>query len=202
MKLMTIENVGRVGCGIRVIHTSTNVSYRTIFKERGDCSAKILKTNLIGSTSCALIRREALDKCGVFDETMPARQDYDLWIRICQKYNVDFVESVQLDYYVYDEKGKGQQISKNLRRYLKAHKILTSKYDSLYKQLGPNEQRKVKACQFLDIARRAVEVGDRKTAKKYGKKSWRVKHTKAALYYLCFSWIPYNLLVRLKSAIS
>lgn len=202
MQILIKENVGLVGCGIRVIHTSKGISYRTIFKERGDCSTKILKTNIVGSTSCVLIRKEAIDTCGLFDEDMPARQDYDLWIRICQKYKIDFVESVQLDYFVYDEKGKGQQISKSLSKYLTAHQILTSKYDYLYKQLGINEQITIKANRFLDIAHRAVEVGDRKTAREYGRKSWNVKHTKAALYYLFFNWIPYGFLVRLKAVIS
>lgn len=43
----------------------------------GDC---------IGSTSQAVVRRECFDVCGYFDEHFRARQDYDRWLSITQKY--------------------------------------------------------------------------------------------------------------------
>jgi glycosyltransferase involved in cell wall biosynthesis len=40
----------------------------------------------IGTTSQAVVRREAFRRCGMFDEKQPARQDYEMWIRISRKY--------------------------------------------------------------------------------------------------------------------
>ena len=37
-------------------------------------------------TSSALIRAEVFDKCGVFDESLPYSEDWDLWLRISQEY--------------------------------------------------------------------------------------------------------------------
>ncbi|SEK28255.1 glycosyltransferase family 2 protein [Nitrosovibrio tenuis] len=37
-------------------------------------------------TSSALIRAEVFDKCGVFDESLPYSEDWDLWLRISREY--------------------------------------------------------------------------------------------------------------------
>ena len=38
-------------------------------------------------TSAALIRAEVFDKCGVFDESLPYSEDWDLWLRISREYS-------------------------------------------------------------------------------------------------------------------
>lgn len=38
--------------------------------------------------STVLIRRNLFDECGMFDETLPACEDYDLWLRITSRYPV------------------------------------------------------------------------------------------------------------------
>jgi hypothetical protein len=37
-------------------------------------------------TSAALIRAEVFDKCGVFNESLPYSEDWDLWLRISREY--------------------------------------------------------------------------------------------------------------------
>ena len=44
------------------------------------------------SPSAALIRRDLFDEVGLFDETLPACEDYDLWLRICSRYAVDYID--------------------------------------------------------------------------------------------------------------
>jgi glycosyltransferase involved in cell wall biosynthesis len=44
------------------------------------------------SPSSVVLRRWIFDKIGLFDETLPACEDYDLWLRIAQKYSVIFLE--------------------------------------------------------------------------------------------------------------
>lgn len=200
MKVMQKNNrLGIVGCAIRVINVSLQKNYTTIFKKHGDLSKIILYDNYIGSTSCALVKREALDKCGTFDESLPASQDHDLWIRICQNYEVEFVETVQMDYYVYDGEEKNRQISKNLQKFIQAYDIMRNKYDYLYHALPKEEYRKLLATHENSIAKRAYEVGDRKSAVKYGQKSWKEKKNVRAGYFVLFSWIPRKLLITLRS---
>lgn len=43
------------------------------------------------SPSSVLVRRELLLKLGMFDTELPACEDYDLWLRICSQYNVDYL---------------------------------------------------------------------------------------------------------------
>jgi glycosyltransferase involved in cell wall biosynthesis len=43
------------------------------------------------SPSAALIHRSVFDDYGLFDEQLPACEDYDLWLRICASEAVDFV---------------------------------------------------------------------------------------------------------------
>ena len=47
-----------------------------------------------------MIRKYVLDKSGMFDIDLPAKQDYDLWIRICQSYKVGVVPKPLVLYYI------------------------------------------------------------------------------------------------------
>lgn len=44
------------------------------------------------SPSSVLLRRSLLDEVGGFDEALPACEDYDLWLRICSRYPVLYVD--------------------------------------------------------------------------------------------------------------
>ena len=45
------------------------------------------------SPSASLIRRDLFDSIGLFDETLPACEDYDLWLRICAIHSVLYVDT-------------------------------------------------------------------------------------------------------------
>lgn len=44
------------------------------------------------SPSAALIHRSLFEKIGLFDENLPACEDYDLWLRICSRYPVLYID--------------------------------------------------------------------------------------------------------------
>ncbi len=48
------------------------------------------------SPSSILIHRSVFDDIGYFDETLPACEDYDLWLRITAKYPVLYIEDPQI----------------------------------------------------------------------------------------------------------
>jgi glycosyltransferase involved in cell wall biosynthesis len=58
---------------------------------RGDLHAALMSFNPVGGTSVVLIRRECLEEVGGFDETLTSFQDYDLWIRLAERYEFDFL---------------------------------------------------------------------------------------------------------------
>ncbi len=44
------------------------------------------------SPSAAVIRRSTLLELGLFDESLPACEDYDLWLRLCHRYPVHYID--------------------------------------------------------------------------------------------------------------
>ena len=44
------------------------------------------------SPSSTMIKKELFDKVGLFDEKLPACEDYDMWLRICGEYPVLFLD--------------------------------------------------------------------------------------------------------------
>lgn len=43
------------------------------------------------SPSSALIKKSLLNEAGLFDEQLPACEDYDMWLKICARYPVDYL---------------------------------------------------------------------------------------------------------------
>ncbi|MBW1709221.1 MAG: glycosyltransferase [Deltaproteobacteria bacterium] len=60
-------------------------------KPSGDIFERSLELCLV-SPSAVMIKRELFDRVGVFDETMPACEDYDLWLRIASRYPVYMID--------------------------------------------------------------------------------------------------------------
>jgi len=60
-------------------------------KPSGDIFAQSLKLCLVSPSSVAL-KRSLLDKIGLFDEGLPAAEDYDMWLRISCRYPVHLIE--------------------------------------------------------------------------------------------------------------
>ncbi|MCP4331263.1 MAG: glycosyltransferase [Gammaproteobacteria bacterium] len=44
------------------------------------------------SPSASVLRKSTLQTLGQFDETLPACEDYDLWLRLCHRFPVHFIE--------------------------------------------------------------------------------------------------------------
>jgi len=55
---------------------------KQIPNRRGDLAKELQLENCIGSTSSVLVKRECLNEAGLFDESLPCSQDYDLWLRL------------------------------------------------------------------------------------------------------------------------
>jgi len=102
---------------------------------RGDILKNLLVKNYIGYTSIPLIKKECFTKAGLFDEQLPGSQDWDMWIRIAQYYEVDFVNDILV--YVYPQR---DGIMKNNAGAIMAHKRILKKYEELVKAL-PRKMR-------------------------------------------------------------
>lgn len=63
-------------------------------RESSDLSRVLLTDNVIGGTSVGMVRRRALDAIGGFDDSLPASQEMDLWLRLCQRFPAGAVPDV------------------------------------------------------------------------------------------------------------
>ena len=60
-------------------------------KPQGYCFPQLLERCLI-SPSAVVIHRDVFEEVGLFDESLPACEDYDLWLRIGCRYPIGLVE--------------------------------------------------------------------------------------------------------------
>jgi len=67
---------------------------------KGDVFATLLVRDFVESGSNPLIRAEALAEVGGFDESLPAVEDWDMWLRLAARYEFVCVPSPQILYRV------------------------------------------------------------------------------------------------------
>ena len=67
-------------------------------KVNGDAFSQLLVTNFLENGSNPLIRKKALEKVGGFDESLPAAEDKDMWLRLAADYEFICVEKPQILY--------------------------------------------------------------------------------------------------------
>ncbi len=87
--------VGFVYCGYRLIDEDGQPSERRVIAPtlRGEVlAALLLGGNLIsGSGSAVVARRSLIERAGGFDESLTFAEDWDLWLRLAELSEVDFV---------------------------------------------------------------------------------------------------------------
>ena len=109
----------------------------------GDASKHILKQNFIKDP---LIKREIFKEIGIFDENFVSCQDWDLWIRICQKYYVYTLNFPLIKDYIH-----GNQISTKLENILQGHQRIYKKYLNLYLNDMQNSLKLLNTINFCKI---------------------------------------------------
>ncbi|WP_263415114.1 glycosyltransferase family 2 protein [Terriglobus aquaticus] len=67
-------------------------------KAEGYVAERIYTRSMEVPCSSVTIRRKCLESAGMFDETMHATEDRDLWLRIAQRFKVGFVPEVHVRY--------------------------------------------------------------------------------------------------------
>ena len=133
---MEDDSVGLLYCKFFYLDETKNIEWKPIkeFKKfkKGNVFKNLIIDNFVGSSSFPVLRTSYLREIGGFDERMLSCQDYDVWLRMSEKYNVDYVdlELVRFHIHQHDSIGKnnskkisGQMmlIDKNIK-YLKKHK--------------------------------------------------------------------------------
>lgn len=129
LPLFENEQVGLVYCAVNVVNdiTKENFLLNDKFFE-GNVLEELLYENFIGSTSFPILKKDVILDVGGFDVNMLASQDYDLWIRVCSKYEVRCTQEILVNYYVHE----GEQIGKTSYKRIAGYERLLSKYADYY----------------------------------------------------------------------
>jgi glycosyltransferase involved in cell wall biosynthesis len=77
----------------------------------------------IGGPSCVLLRKAVVDRIGLFDESFPAGEDVDFWIRLFSAFDM-----YALDRILYERRCHEDQISKDVELMLAGQKRIVKKH--------------------------------------------------------------------------
>ena len=80
------ETLGLVYVGAERVFADGSVETH-IPRRCENLARELLTDNLVGETSLGMVRRRAADAIGGFDEELPASQDMDFWLRICERFD-------------------------------------------------------------------------------------------------------------------
>jgi glycosyltransferase involved in cell wall biosynthesis len=128
------DTVGCVYGGYEAIRARDGeVLWRRVPTKRGDLSRELLQRNVLGIPSTVMLRRQCVERVGLFDEDIAFGLDHDLWLRIAHEYRFDFVPEVVARYTIHQ-----RQVSNDAFVIAKGHADLLRKYGS---RLRPDRRR-------------------------------------------------------------
>lgn len=126
-KVSDDEKLGMITCHLIDQRSGKEVTVRN--KVRGDIYRELLARYAVSGTETMLFKKKVLQKVGVFDETLPANQEYDLLIRVCEKYSVDFIDEV-----LTKKHRSVNQINTNFEKKITGAKRLYNKHRERFKR--------------------------------------------------------------------
>ncbi len=96
--------------------------------ESGYIFKKLLRRNMIGSTSNPLLKKECVEAVGGFDVLMESCQDYDLWLRLTMRYPVNYIDAALSKYHLHS----GSRITTNDKKRINGIERILLKYAEYY----------------------------------------------------------------------
>lgn len=147
-QLMEDNDAGLCYTGVSVCKPNGSLRYSFRKPRYTDLFLSIMKQNFIGTTSSVVVRKSIIQKIGGFDISLPALQDYDLFIRILRHCQACWI-SEPLTFY--DDQGTCDRVSFSRRRYLDAVSCMLKKYEN--EKHYPVLRRSLKNIQLLKIYR-------------------------------------------------
>jgi len=158
---------------------SSQSSFASKNKLRGNIFKDMLRGTLI-STPAVLICKTWIEEVGGFDERLNAFQDYDLWLRISYRHEIEYVDEVLAHMRVHDESISVTQPPYPARAII--NRKIEQNYGDHIQSLGI-EWCKIKASEYNYWGTVSLQKGDIKQAIKHYKSSIK-KHPFQKRVYL------------------
>jgi len=141
------DQVGAVYTGHYIIDSNSRRQGRPP-TARGDIYEKQLMYDQVNPTSTVVVKKCCFEDAGKFDPDLPARQDYDLWIRLSEEYDFDYVPEPLAKIHEYND----DRISTQYRSRMKANKIMLDRVADRIENYGLLRKRKIMAKQYEAVA--------------------------------------------------
>jgi len=156
---------------------------------RGRVLDEVLYRNAVGGMSVAVVRRDLFEAVGGFDESFPALQDMELYVRLAERAAFDFVDEVLVRFRV----ASHGRITFDPRRKLAGARLFAEKYRRLLES-RPRHRHRAAARTFLF----ALSAGD------YGEALRSAPWTAAGLVVdpMGFGYVMRGVASRAKAALS
>lgn len=118
----------------------------------------LLVQNRIGGTPMVTVRKKALIDVGLFDEEMPALQDYELWLRLAKNgFRFFFIETALTDYYYETKKSS---VSKSIDINEVAIGLIEKKFSEDYKSLSRSDRKKYECWKRRKLVHKSLLNGN------------------------------------------
>jgi len=120
------ESIGAVYTGRIVIKSGKVVSIVSPHFQ-GNIISKLLDENCVGTMSTVMIRSKLLLQNGGLDEKLLSCQDWDLWLRIAERYEFACIPDILVKYHITEK-----SITSNIQKQLQGHLQLFNKHRKYY----------------------------------------------------------------------
>ncbi|OGH97973.1 MAG: hypothetical protein A2104_05240 [Candidatus Melainabacteria bacterium GWF2_32_7] len=97
-------DIGLVYCGTLLIDKqNNNIGTQPMIIHNGNVLDKLLMTNFLYNGSCALFRKECLEKVGLFDESFKRMTDWEFYLKFAIYYKFYGINEYLLKYRIHNE---------------------------------------------------------------------------------------------------
>ncbi len=148
---------GLVYSGRRAVNEHGELLFTIVPRAAGQIHLLLLQRNYIGITSAVALRREIFMETGGFDPALPARQDYDLWIRATRLTAAAFDPEPTVNWMIH--RRPREQISGDPVKYRQAVEAIFTKYAAEYAALGAGQRRRAISSQYVILAEKCALAG-------------------------------------------
>lgn len=193
------ERVGLVGCGRYQRFTDDDVGYVSIPRKEEFSYEELLIENWLGGTSSVIVRKVAFLEVGGFRKQFPAREEYDLWLRISRYWKVRVVRALLMEY----RHALGRErISSDVQRYVRGSELLNELHVDSIQALSNTLRRRRMAAQYQFIAAQAIKVNSRWLSFKYSLRAFVLSPSIRSASGAVIAPFGYRAAVRIRSWIS